>query len=142
MTTDANIAIVRRLFDEGWNKGDLAVVDELVAADAVSHHDGPVTGREPWKESITLYRSFFPDLLYTIDDVIAADDKVVARWTAVGSDTVGFLGMPPTGRQAAVTGITIYRLAGGRLVEHWDEFDLAGLLQKIGIIPAEAPLPH
>jgi predicted ester cyclase len=50
--------------------------------------------------------------------------------------------MPPTGRRAAVTGITIYRLAGGKLVEHWDEFDLAGLLQKLGVIPAEAPLPH
>jgi steroid delta-isomerase-like uncharacterized protein len=142
MSVEDNVAVVRRLFDVGWNQGNLAVVDELVAEDALSHHEGVVVGRDPWKQSIVMYRGAFPDLRYTIDDLIAVDDKVVARWTARGSDTVGFLGLPPTGRQAAVTGITIYRLVGGQLVEHWDEFDLAGLLQKLGIIPSDAPLPH
>ena len=73
-----------------------------------------------------------------MDDVIASGDKVVVRWTAVGTDTVGFMGQRPSGDRATVTGKTIYRLADGKLVEHWDEWDLAGLLQQLGMLPTPA----
>lgn len=131
MTVDANIAAVRRLLEEGWNKGRLEVVDELVAPDATPAHESDSPGRQSWKDAIVMYRSAFPDLTYRIDDLFGAGDKVVLRWTATATDTVGFMGRPPTGRQASATGINIYRAAAGVLVEHWDEWDLAGLLQQL-----------
>jgi steroid delta-isomerase-like uncharacterized protein len=131
IAVEANLEVVRRLLDEGWNQGRLEVIDELVAEDAVPAHDSPSPGRQSWKDAIVLYRSAFPDLRYRIDDLFGTDDKVVLRWTATGTDTVGFMGRPPTGRQASVTGINIYRLDDGVLVEHWDQWDLAGLIQKL-----------
>jgi len=131
MTVQTNLDVVRRLLDEGWNQGRLEVVDELVAEDAVPAHDGPGPGRQSWKDAIIQYRSAFPDLRYRIEDLFGADDKVVLRWTATATDTLGFMGRPPTGRSASVTGINIYRLTKGLLVEHWDEWDLAGLIQKL-----------
>ena len=131
MTDNANLAIVRRLLEEGWNQGRLEVVDELVARDAVPAHQSPSPGRQSWKDAIVMYRSAFPDLTYRIDDLFGAEDKVVLRWTATATDTVGFMGRPPTGRRASATGINIYRIADGMLVEHWEEWDLAGLLQQL-----------
>lgn len=98
-------------------------------------HGAAPAGPESWKAAVTLWRSSFPDLRYTIEDLFAAHDKVAVRWTAHGTDTVGFMGRRPTGRSATVTGMTIYRLAGGQLIEHWDEFDLVGLLQALGHLP-------
>jgi steroid delta-isomerase-like uncharacterized protein len=131
VTADANLEVVRRLLEEGWNQGKVEVVDELVAPDAVPAHESTSPGRQSWKDAIVMYRSAFPDLTYRIEDLFGAGDKVVLRWTATATDTVGFMGRPPTGRQASATGINIYRLAGGVLVEHWDEWDLAGLLQQL-----------
>jgi predicted ester cyclase len=131
VTVDANLAVVRRLLEEGWNQGRLEVLDELVAADAVPAHESASPGRQSWKDAIAMYRAAFPDLTYRIEDLFGAGDKVVLRWSATATDTAGFMGRPPTGRQASVTGINIYRLAGAILVEHWDEWDLAGLLQKL-----------
>src|SRR5579871_4276399 len=137
MSAEHNEALVRRLF-EAWNGADPAIVDEVVAADAVRAHEGTTPGRESWKEAIAFYRSAFPDLRYEIDDLIATDEKVTARWTATGTDTVGFMGMAPTGTRASVGGISIYRAEDGLLVEHWDEWDLAGLLAQLGALPAPA----
>ena len=131
MTTDANLHAVRRLLEEGWNQGRLEVVDELVARDAEPAHESPSPGRQSWKDAIVMYRSAFPDLNYRIEDLFGAGDKVVLRWTATATDTVGFMGRPPTGRRASATGINIYRIADGMLAEHWDEWDLAGLLQQL-----------
>jgi steroid delta-isomerase-like uncharacterized protein len=135
MNAAENETLVRRLFD-AWNGADLAIVDEVVAPDAVPAHEGTSRGRESWKEAITTYRSSFPDIRYEIDDLIAGEDKVTVRWTATGTDTVGFMGMPATGRRATVCGINIYRIESGLLAEHWDQWDLAGLLQQLGALPS------
>ncbi|MGE0057735.1 MAG: ester cyclase [Dehalococcoidia bacterium] len=135
MANEAGIELVRRLWDEGWNGGNVAVVDDVVAEDAVAHGK---TGRQAWKDAIAFYRGMFPDLHYAVDEIFGADSRVVVRWTATATDTVGLMGMPPTGKQASVTGINVYRVADGRLAEHWDEWDLAGLLQQLGVMP---PLP-
>lgn len=135
MRSEEHVALVRQLWDRGWNGGDLSVVDEVVAEDATAHGK---TGRQAWKDAIAFYRGLFPDLHYALDEVFAADgDRVVVRWTATGTDTVG-LGGPPTGKRASVTGVNVYQVKGGQLASHWDEWDLAGLLQQLGIIP---PLP-
>jgi predicted ester cyclase len=132
---DVNEAVVRRLFADAWNGGDLDVVDELVSPEAVPAHGGGPPGPETWKEAIAFYRGSFADLSYTIEDLFAAGDKVAVRWTAEGTDSIGFMGRAPTGVTASVSGITIYRLEAGKLAEHWDEFDLAGLLGKLGVLP-------
>lgn len=135
MTSDEQTALVRRLWDEGWNTGDTAIVDEIVAEDATAHGQ---TGRQAWKDAIVFYRRLFPDLHYEIDDIFSADgNRVVVRWTATGTDTVG-LGGAPTGKRASVTGVNVYRVENGKLTDHWDEWDLAGLLGQLGLIP---PLP-
>jgi len=138
MSAEHNEALVRRLL-EAWNGAGLGIVDKVVAPDAVAAHEGTSPGRESWKEAITFYRSAFPDLHYAIDDLIATEDKVVVRWTATATDTLGFMGMPPTGIRAQAGGINIYRVEGGLLVEHWDQWDLAGLLGQLGAMPAAIP---
>lgn len=135
----ANEALVRRLFDEAWNGGRLESVDELVAADAVPAHVDGSPGPQTWKEAVAFYRSSFSDLSYVIDDMFSSGDRVAVRWRATGRDSVGFLGRTPTHITATVTGITIYRLADGKFVEHWDEFDMAGLMKQLEEASVPAP---
>jgi steroid delta-isomerase-like uncharacterized protein len=80
----------------------------------------------------------FPDLNRPVDDLIAEGDKVVARWRAEGTHTGSFQGVPPTGRRASITGITIFRLRDGKIVEEWGESDMLGLLQQVGALPGPA----
>jgi predicted ester cyclase len=136
-----NVELVKKLWDEGWNGGRVEVVDEVVAEHAVAHHDGAPAGNQAWKDAIRFYRGAFPDLHYRIEDLIDAGDKVIVRWTATGTDTLGFMGRPPTQKVATVTGINIYRAEGGLLVEHWDEWNLAGLMQALGVLPPMPAMP-
>jgi steroid delta-isomerase-like uncharacterized protein len=119
MTVESNVSLVRRLIDEGWNQGRLEVLDELVAEDAVSAPDDPTSGRQAWKDEIAYFRSMFPDLRFDIHDLFGADDKVALRWTATGTDTGGFMGRPPTGRRITSTGVDIFRIADGLLIQGW-----------------------
>ena len=80
MTVEANLDVVRRLLDEGWNQGRLEVVDELVAEDAMPAHESPSAGRQSWKDAVVQYRSAFPDLHYSIDDLFGTGD----RWCSGG----------------------------------------------------------
>jgi predicted ester cyclase len=120
MTAESNISPVRRLVEEGFNQGKLEVVDEIVAEDAVPADDSTASGRQEWKDAITFWRSvFLDDLRLDIDDLFGADDKAVLRWTATGTDTGGFMERPPTGRRVTTTGVHIFRVVDGRLVEWW-----------------------
>ncbi len=82
MANEAGIELVRRLWDEGWNGGNVAVVDDVVAEDAVAHGK---TGRQAWKDAIAFYRGMFPDLHYAVDEIFGADSRVVVRWTATAT---------------------------------------------------------
>ena len=83
-----------------------------------------------------MYRSAFPDLRLTIDDLIAEGDKVVARWTAQGTNTGELMDMPPTGKESKVTGISILRISRGKVVEQRANWDTMGMLQQLGVVPA------
>ena len=83
-----------------------------------------------------MYRSAFPDIQFTIEDLIAEGDKIVTRYTARGTHRGDLQGIPPTGRQVTVTGIIISRFANGKFVEGWLDFDALGMLQQLGVIPA------
>lgn len=133
-----NKAIARRLYEDLWNKGNLAVADEISAANYV-HHDPatPDVGRGPegLKQLITMYRTAFPDVYFTIDDLIAEGGQVVTRWTARGTHKGALMGISATGKQVTVTGIGILRIAGGKIEEGWENWDAIGMMQQLGVVP-------
>lgn len=134
-----NKALARRLVEEAFNEGRLDVTEELVASDFVGHDPSlpeEVRGPAGVKEVIAGYRAAFPDIQITIEDQIADGDLVVTRWRATGTHQGELMGMPATGKQATVTGITIDRIADDQIVESWDNWDTLGLMQQLGAIPA------
>jgi steroid delta-isomerase-like uncharacterized protein len=134
MSVEENKAIFRRIVEEGFNKGNLAIVDELVATNHVNHTDN-VHGPEEYKQFITMYRTAFPDLHMTIEDQIAEGNKVVNRWTSRGTHKGDLMGIPPTGKQTTVTGMYVARIIGGKIVEEWGNLDALGMMQQIGVVP-------
>jgi predicted ester cyclase len=117
MSSEENKAIVRRLFEEVLNEGRLTAIDELVATDYLSHAGAP--RRKDFKQVVIRLRAGFPDLRYTIEDLIAEGDKVVIRATMHGTHGVDYLGIPPTGKRVTSESIHIVRLASGKFREHW-----------------------
>ncbi len=135
MRTESILALARRSFDEIWNNGNLDTADELYSPDYVNHD--PVSpevppGPEGVKQLAKMYRRAFPDLRFAIDEMLAAGDRVVTRWTGVGTHRGALRGLPPSGRQARVTGISIHRIAGGRIVETWVNWDTLGMMEQLG----------
>jgi steroid delta-isomerase-like uncharacterized protein len=135
MSVKENKAIFRRIVEEGFNKGNLAIVDELVAANHVNHADN-VRGPEEYKQFITMYRTAFPDLHMTVEDQIAEGDKVVNRWTSRGTHQGDLMGIPPTGKQVTLTGTYVARIVGGKIIEEWGNFDALGMMQQLGVVPS------
>jgi steroid delta-isomerase-like uncharacterized protein len=139
MSTEQNKTLVHRYWEQVWNQGNLAVVDELIATDFDGHPapSDPDFGRGPegQKQFIRMYRTAFPDLRMTIEDMTAEGDRVAVRWTARGTQTGEMMGMPATGKHATVTGMFLNRLASGKIVEGWGNFDALGMLQQLGVIP-------
>lgn len=137
MSTEQNKALVRRL-EEVFNRGNISLVDELFAPDFVEHEELPPgipPGREAVKQLTTMFRSAFPDFKATIDDIVAEGDKVVIRQTWSGTHKGEFMGVPPTGKSVSFGVIDIVRIAGGKLVEHWGQMDMMGMMQQLGAIP-------
>jgi steroid delta-isomerase-like uncharacterized protein len=124
---ETNKALARKFFEEAWGKGNLAAVDKFIAADYVMHPtpSGLPPGPEGTKQAITTYRTAFPDLQATVDDVFAGGDRVALRWSIRGTHLGDWLGVPPTGNHMAATGISVYRIAGGKVVENWTNIDLS-----------------
>jgi len=137
-STEANKASVRRLYDEVFNKKNRAAIDEFIDPSHVDHAAPPGTpgGLKGVKQTLTMYLTAFPDLHFTVEDIIAEGDKVVARLTVRGTQQGAFMGIPPTGKQTTSTAIDINRFAGGKSVEHWLNMDTLSLLQQLGAIPA------
>jgi steroid delta-isomerase-like uncharacterized protein len=135
-----NIDASRRIVEEGFNEGGLEVLDEVCAEGFVSHD--PIAGDqdvEGVKGAFAGYRDAFPDLSFTIDEIFAADDKVVLRWTAQGTFQNEFMGLQPTGETGdPVRGISIDRYDDdGKLAETWGQWDTLTFMRDVGAIPAE-----
>jgi steroid delta-isomerase-like uncharacterized protein len=133
MSAEQNKSIVRRWIEEGWNKHNLAVIDDVYA----QHEPEPqtVNSSEALKQYVGAYLTAFPDLNLSIEDLIAEGDKVVWRFNSTGHQNGPFLGMPPSGRTGNITGIAIFRLENSRIAEAWVNIDVLGLLQQTGVIP-------
>ncbi|MGD8330410.1 MAG: ester cyclase [Acidobacteriota bacterium] len=130
-------ALVSRIADEIWNRGALDVCDQVMAADATyhgPHMPGGSGGRDDWRNAIGFYRAAFPDSHVTYDELIDAGDTIVGRWSATGTHTGPLPGLKPTGRPIAISGITIYRIASGKIVEAWEQLDMLGMWRQLGVV--------
>ena len=139
IVSDENKKIARKLIEEGWNKGRIEVVDDLMAT-GCRFHD-PVfpsltSGAANYKEHIRTCRNAFPDLHFTVEDMIAERNEVVAHWTVRGTHRGPFLGMSPTERSATVSGTTICRIDKGKIVESWADWNLLSLMEQLGLAAA------
>lgn len=138
VANSSNETIYRRLIEEGFNQGDLAVVDELVGPNAVEHQRGSGDGREGVKNTIKYLRSAFPDFKLTIDEVVMSGDKVWARQRGGGTNLGSFAGHPPTGRKGYTDVIDVCRFENGKMVEHWGVPDQLGMMMQLGHITPPA----
>lgn len=145
----ANKEIVCRYMEDCWNLGKLDELRELVA-DSCAHHDAVFPSLQPGtnnlRRHIATCRNGFPDLKFTIDTSIGERNEVVIHWTVTGTHKGYFLGIPPTNRQATLTGTSIYRLEGGRIVEGWSDWNLMSMMQQLGVAApspkADTKMPH
>jgi steroid delta-isomerase-like uncharacterized protein len=140
---ETNKGILRRFAARVWNERDLSVVDECTADGFIQHNTGtaePLT-KEGFKRQLAEMHSAFPDLRFTVDDLLADGDKIVARWTIQGTHLGRLQGFPPTGRAVTFSGMTIIRFVDGKAQEEWVNFDVFGMMRQIGVIPDPAAGP-
>lgn len=124
---------------------DYAIIDDLIAVDYLGHASTPADethGREGYRQFWTAPRAAFPDLRSTVEDQITDGDRVVTRWTRHATHAGEFRGISPTGKQGRMTGITIARVAGGKVVECWTNADDLGLRQQLGVVPMSGQPGH
>lgn len=140
-SVERNKAQIRHWLEDGDNKGNLAVADEVFAPNVVMYHPlspEPLRGVEVIKAGAQALRHAFPDNAGTIEDVIGEGDRVTVRWTLRGTHQGEFMGVAPTHKPVAIKGISIYRFEGGKIVEAWYVVDMLGFYQQIGVAP---PIP-
>lgn len=140
MSTETNKAIAHRIFEEVFNAGNLDLLDELASTDVVVHYSEaePVRGLASYKRAFRASQPAFPDMHFTIEDVITVEDRVVTRWTMRATHRGEYLGVAATGRHVIETGISIYRIVDGKVVEGWVNADDLGVMQQLGALPMPA----
>ena len=137
--SEANKTLFTRFIGEVLNDKNVNAVDELMAANYIDHNPAPgvPSGTEGMKQLMSMFFSAFPDLHATIDVLVAEGDLVVGRMTNTGTHTGDFMGIPATGKKISFTETHIVRIADGKAVEHWGNQDDMGMMQPLGVIPAE-----
>ena len=136
MSAEQNKINVRRGFEEGMNRRELAVFDELLAPNYANHSlPAPMPGPEGMRAVVGMFVAGFPDFQVVIEDIIAEGDLVCTRGYFTGTHTGEFQGIPPTGKSINAGYIDMWRLESGRAVENWVQLDMLGLMQQLGVIP-------
>ena len=138
MSAEENKAVVRRVIEEMFNKGNLDAADELIAPDFVQHDPAmpeEVHGPEGFKNFAAAYRAAFPDLHMNIEEQIAEGDLVATRWTVTGTHDGEIMGINPTGSRVAQPGMDISRVSEGKVAETWEGYNPMVLMEQIGAIP-------
>ncbi len=132
-----NKTIAQRFNEDVWGKGDEAALEELLDPDFVDHDalPGQSPDREGHRQILAAFRSAFPDLNVITEDTVAEGDRVVSRWTARGTHQGDLMGISPTGKEVEIKGIDVLRVAEGRIVERWAQFNDLELMQQLGAIP-------
>lgn len=138
MPTD-NKNIVRRMYEEVWNKRNLEAAKELIApSHAVQLFEAADSGVGPeaYVQNVVQFVRAFPDLKFTILDMVAEKEKVVAYWNIAGTHKGEFRGITPTGKKVSVDGITIIQLADGKIMDSYVSLDMWSMMQQLGVVPA------
>ena len=130
-------AVLSRIANEIWNQGKLEVCDEVMAPEARYH--GPhmpdgLGSRDTWKRAIEMYRAAFPDSHVVYEELYTFGDTVVGRWSATATHTGPLPGLEPTGKKITIGGIQIFRLRDGRIVEGWEQLNMLGMWQQLGVV--------
>ena len=138
--SEANKAVVRRYVEDFLNRDNFALADQLFSADSVFRGpDSPeLRGREARKQYFASLRNSFPDLRFTVDELIAEGDKVVMRWSNNATHRGAFWGIAPTGKKVGISGITILRVANGMITDEFVQSDALGFMRQLGVVPALA----
>jgi predicted ester cyclase len=135
MSAEQNIAVFRRVIEEGFNKGNVEALDECFPPTYTEHQFDLPSTLEEFKGSIRYLRHTFADFSLTIEDIVADGDKVWARMSGRGTHSREFMGRPPTGQSFVITVIDICRFEHGQIVEHWGVPDRFHLLAQLGFLP-------
>ncbi len=142
--TSDNVALLRRCFEEVWNKGRAEAIDEMFAEEGVAHGLADESGAElrgpaHFRVFHRQFREAFPDIEVVVDDAISEGDKVAARCTVRGRHEGHTLGFAATKRPVEFTGMTFARVRGGKIVEAWNNFDFMSMFQQLGALRLDAP---
>lgn len=134
--SEQNKALYHRFMEEIFRTKNPRAIDQFIAPNCVDHAAPPgfPQGLEGARQMLGMYLAAFPDVEVTIEDMIAEGDKVVARYVARGTHKGNFMGIVPTGKSVTLKGIDIVRVAGDKIVEHWENTDQLGLMQQLGVV--------
>lgn len=140
MSLEENKEVIRAYVETIFNQQQVDRADELAAADYLDHAalPGQAPGLQGARKKWAMYLAGIPDLRVSIEDLVAEGDKVAVRRSYEGTHQGELLGVPPTGKHVQIGGISIFRLAGGKIAEHWKQLDRLTLMQQLGVIPAPA----
>jgi len=130
-----NKTIAHRLYNEVWNERNLGLVDELMSPSHALHHaneSGSQIGPQAYKATVTRFVNGFPDLEFTVNDIIVEGNKLAVAWTMAGTHRGEFYGVPPTNRKMSAEGITIHLIEKGKILESYSSWDTWGLMRQIG----------
>ena len=135
MSTEENKALVRRIYEELWNRGNLSVAHEVIAPDFINHAASPDSNRGPesMRGSVTWARNAFPDVHFEIEELVAEGDIVAGRLTMSGTHEGSLMGEPPTGRSVRNNHMHFVRFRDGKAVEHWGVRDDLGTMRQLGL---------
>jgi steroid delta-isomerase-like uncharacterized protein len=137
-TSEENKAIVRRVWEEFFIRGNLDKAGEFFAPDYVNHDPAAPEDRhgpEELRQFLSMYHNAFPNMQFTIEDMVAGGDEVVVRWTVRGTHQGELMGIPPTDNRVTVAGMSMERVSGDKIVETWDNYDALSMIQQLGVIP-------
>lgn len=130
-----NRSVVRRLYKQVWNEGNLAAADEIFTPDHASHDPffARVPGPEGAKRLVRMFRAAFPGARISTEQQVAEGDRVTTRWTVRSARADGFPDLVPTGAREMVAGISIHRITDGKIAESWDSWDTLGVTEQLGL---------
>ena len=134
--SEQNKTLARRWFEDLFSRGDLDAANDILSVDFLDHltHEDE-RGIEELKHYVSIYRTAFPDIQDSVEDIVAEADKVVVRWRSSGIHQGEFMGVAPTGRHVRFTGMRLFRIAENKIVESWVNIDERGLQEQVGALP-------
>ena len=133
-----NKATVRKLYEEILNTGKLELLNQFISPD----YSGPrgIKGPAGFAEPVSTVRAAFPDVKWTVEDLVAEGDKVLIRWSWKGTNTNSFEGFPATNKEVNHHAMNVFEFRAGKIVRSWMESDRLGFYQQIGVLSPEATI--